>query len=106
MKHEMAFTFLACADVKRVWEAITIPSNIWGATVSEGLAAGQDFAKGFARHCELIAENPEMGSEREGLQHGLRSSQFRKCVIFYRVRGPRVEVLRVLRADRDSGPGT
>lgn len=101
---EMAFTFLACADLKRIWEAIAMPTDIWGATVAENLSAAEEFATKFARHCELIAASPEIGLERQDLLHGMRCSSFQKYTIFYRMRGERVEVLRVLRAGGDAGP--
>lgn len=101
---EMAFTFLACADLKRIWESIAMPSDMWGGTVSENLSAAEDFARKFSRHCELLAANPEMGPARDELLQRMRSSSFEKYVIFYRMHGERVEVLRVLRASRDVGP--
>ena len=97
----MAFTFLACADLKRAWETIAMPINPYGAGVAENLASADRFAHGFSRHCELIAANPELGPKRDELREGLRSSVFQSHVIFYRLRGERVEVLRVLRAKRD-----
>lgn len=100
----LAFTFLACADVKAIWESIAMPSNPWGAEVSEKLQAAQAFADRFARHCELLAQNPDMGPARDELVHGLRSSAFERYAVFYRVRGERVEVVRVLPAERDSSP--
>lgn len=101
---EMAFTFLACADLKRIWESIAMPSDMWGGTDSENLSAAQDFARKFEAHCELLASNPEMGPARDELLDRMRSSSFQKHVIFYRMRGERVEVVRVLRASRDVGP--
>ena len=101
--YEMVFTFLACADLKGIWESIAMPSDIWGATVTENHSAAEAFAAKFARHCELIASIPEMGLERDNLVHGMRCSSFQKYTIFYRMRGERIEVLRVLRAGADSG---
>jgi plasmid stabilization system protein ParE len=100
----LAFTFLACADVKRIWEAIAMPSDPWGSEVSERLAAAEAFAQRFARHCDLLAESPDMGQPRDELVHGLRSSAFERYAVFYRVRGERVEVVRVLRAGLEAGP--
>ena len=101
---ELRFTFLACADLKHIWDAIGMPSDPWGMTASDNLAAAQAFATEFARHCPLLAKSPELGLEREELQNGLRSSSFRKYVIFYRVRGDSVEVMRILRSMRDVEP--
>lgn len=101
MKHELAFTFLACADVKRVWEAIATTSAPWADDSAERVASADAFAKRLAHHCELLAANPEVGRPRDDLAHGLRSSGFERYKIFYRVRGERIELVRLLRADRD-----
>lgn len=103
MKH-LSFTFLACADVKRIWEAIAMPSTPWGTEVAERQKAGELFSQRLARHCDLLAANPEIGVRRDDLVHGLRSSAFERCTLFYRIRGDRVEVVRVLPADRDTVP--
>jgi toxin ParE1/3/4 len=99
----MMFTFLACSDLKRISESIATPPDLWSASASDNLAAAEDFAGHFARHCQLLAKNPGSGTERDELQPGLKSSPFRKYVIFYRLRGARVEILRVLRAGEDLG---
>ena len=101
---QVQFTFLACSDLKVIWEAIASPRDNWGVTVADNLAAAREFAAGFSRHCSLLASNPEMGPARGELQHDVRSSRFQKYVVFYRVRGDRIEVLRVLRAARDVEP--
>ena len=97
----MVFTFLACADLKRIWESIATPLGPWSANASDNVIAAEKFSSGCSRHCELLAANPAMAAERDELQPGLRSSSFRKYVIFFRIRGERVEVLRVLRATQD-----
>lgn len=101
----MVFTFIACADLKRIWEALAMPLNLWSASTSENLLAAEEFASGFGRHCKLLADNSEIGTERGEILDGLRSSMFGRYVIFYRVRGGRVEVLRVLRAGQDTQSG-
>lgn len=101
---EMGFTFLACADLRRIWDAIAMPDDMWGVTAATNLAQAEAFAEKFARHCELLAANPDLGADRGELLHGMRSSPFQKYVIFYRARGEGVEVVRVLRATRDTEP--
>jgi plasmid stabilization system protein ParE len=98
---EMLFTFIACTDLKRIWDSIAIPTDVWAHTGSDNLSAAQRFSIGFEKHCELLKENPEVGVQREELMNELRSSTYQKYVIFYRVRGPRVEIMRVLRRNRD-----
>ena len=98
---EMLFTFVACDDLKHIWESIAIPSDAWGHTNFDNLSAAQGFATAFAKHCALLAKNPDLGMAREELLHEMRSSTFQKYVIFYRVRGKQIEVVRVLRTARD-----
>jgi plasmid stabilization system protein ParE len=100
----MNFTFLAVADLRRICDAIAMPTDRLGVTAAGNLALAQAFAEKFARHCELLAGNPELGTDRKELLHGLRSTSFQSYVIFYRSRGDTVEVVRVLRASRDPGP--
>ena len=102
---ELVFTFLACADLRRIWEALAMPSDPWGGSVQANLARAEAFARGFSEHCRGIAGNPQAGRERDDLLHGLRSSAFERYLVFYRLRGERIEVLRVMRADRDVPPG-
>ena len=97
------FTFVACADLKRISESIATPPDLWSTSIADNVAAAEDFANEFSRHCELLAKNSQMGTERDDLQPGLRSSTFRKYVVFYRIRGGRLEILRVLRAGQDLG---
>jgi toxin ParE1/3/4 len=96
---ELQFTFLACADLKGIWEALAMPSDMWGATASENLAEAEKFSHQFAAHCQLLSRHPDMGLTRDELHHGVRSAPFLKYVIYYRVRADRLEVLRVLRAN-------
>ena len=102
---ELSFTFLACSDLKRIWEGLSAPSDLWGASASENLERAERFAADFSRHCELLGRNPELGTPRDELQHGLRSLPFQRYVVFYRLRGERLEVLRVLRATEDVTAG-
>jgi plasmid stabilization system protein ParE len=97
----MAFTFVACDDLKRICESIATSVDRWGGTVAENQAAADDFARHFERHCALIAANPELGVARPELQREIRSSAFQRHVIFYRLRGGKLEVLRILPAAKD-----
>ena len=96
------FTFLAVADLRAICDAIALPTDMWGVSAAQNLARAQEFAAKFERHCALVAENPDLGADRAELLHGMRSSPFQKYTIFYRSRGDVVEVVRVLRAARDS----
>ncbi len=97
----MQFTFQACADLNGIWETIAMPSDLWGSTNAEHLAAARSFADQLEQLCQLLTLHPEMGPPRNRLQEGIRSLLFQRFVIFYRIRGHCVEVLRVLRATRE-----
>ena len=53
-----------------------------------------------ARFC-LLADHPRIGRERPELRAGLRSYPAGDYVIFYRLEGPDVVILRVLHSRRD-----
>lgn len=95
------FTFQACADLNNIWESIAMPSDLWGSTNAEHLAVAHSFAEKLEQLCHLITLHPEMGPPRNILQEGIRSVLFERHVIFYRIRGHCVEVMRVLRATQE-----
>ena len=97
----MKFTFMACDDLGRIWDAIAMPSGMWGQSAAANTGEAHEFVREFEKHCSLLAENPEMGRERGELQFGMRSSLFRRHKIYYRVRGDAIEVIRVLGMARD-----
>jgi plasmid stabilization system protein ParE len=98
----MKFTFMACDDLGRIWDAIAMPSGMWGQSAASNAGEAHEFVREFERHCALLAENPDIGRERGELQFGMRSSLFRRHKIFYRVRGDAIEVIRVLGVARDA----
>lgn len=97
----MQFTFQACADLNGIWESIAMPSDMWGSTNAAHLTTARSFAEKLEQLCHLMTLHPEMGPPRNTLQKGIRSLLFQRYVIFYRIRGNCVEVLRVLRASRE-----
>jgi plasmid stabilization system protein ParE len=94
----LRFTFLACADLRRIWDSIAMPTYVYEGNAPERLAQAQAFADRFSHHCELLSRNPELGAERNDLLIGIRALPFEKHVVWYRARGEVVEVVRVLRA--------
>ena len=104
MAQEIFFTFRACSDLNEIWESIALPRNFFGAD-SDHLSAAEDFADNFEHLCGLLPDHPEIGLDREELHPGVRSVPFQRYVMFYRPRGERIEVLRVLPATRDVAPG-
>lgn len=95
---ELNFTFVACADVRGIWQALSMPTDMWGRTADRNMARAEAFSRDFTAHCELLGRHPDLGVARDELHHGVRSSPFQKYVIYYRARAGRLEILRVLRA--------
>lgn len=100
---ELQFTFLACDDLAGICDAVAAPFDMWGSRQAANAAATQTFVREFTAHCQLLADNPALGRERNELSFGARSLIFQKYTIFYRVRGESIVILRVLRSSRDMG---
>ncbi len=97
----MQFTFQACADLNGIWETIAMPSDRFGSTNADHLAAAANFVGQFEQVCQLLTLHPEMGPPRPELQDGIRSLLFQRYVIYYRTRGNCVEIMRIIRAARE-----
>lgn len=52
--------------------------------------------------CRLVAEHPEMGDLRSELGENIRSTYVGHYVIFFRRTDSYVDILRVIRGDRDT----
>ena len=74
----MQFTFQACADLNNIWESIAMPSDLWGSTNAEHLAAARSFAEKLEQLCHLMTLHPEIGPRRSMLQEGIRSLLFQR----------------------------
>jgi len=93
------FTFLSCADVNDIWEAIAMPRDPWSASDGARVNAAATLAAQFAQICELLPKHPEIGIHRDDLNPGVCSVAIESCTMYYRTRGECVEVLRVLRGN-------
>jgi plasmid stabilization system protein ParE len=63
----MQFTFQACKDLNGIWESIAMPSDLWGSTNAEHLAAARSFAEKLEQLCQLMTLHPEIGQRRSTL---------------------------------------
>ena len=63
--------------------------------------AAVKFVARLKDRCRLLADFPELGTRREDLMAGLRSSSVGNYVIYYRPITARVRIERVLHAARD-----
>jgi toxin ParE1/3/4 len=66
-------------------------------------AAARRFVAHIEKHCRLLEDHPLLGRSRDDLLPELRSLPYRRYVIFYRVSGDSVQIVRVLHGARDAG---
>jgi len=65
------------------------------------LAARQWVAK-IREKCRLVAKHPEVGDRRSDVGDGIRSTYVGSYVIFFRHNDEFVDIIRVIRGDRDT----
>ena len=65
------------------------------------IAARQWVAK-IREKCRLVARNPDIGDQRSEFGEGIRSTYLGSYVIFFRRIDGSVEIVRVIRGDRDT----
>lgn len=88
-------------------EAVDDLEIIWTYIARDNPRAADDVIESAYRLCGVLGEHPELGRVREFSQRelaGLRSfviTDFPNYVIFYRVKGKGVEIVRVLHGARD-----
>lgn len=63
--------------------------------------AAHRLAAAINARCEAIGRFPEMGRARDELGPGLRSTNIKEYLLFYRLVGPEVRVLRVIHGRRN-----
>jgi toxin ParE1/3/4 len=64
-------------------------------------ATAVEVVRQIREKCELLAVHPGIGQRRREIAHNCRSFPFKRWVLFYRVTGDRVEILRVVDGSRD-----
>jgi toxin ParE1/3/4 len=75
--------------------------EIWFYIAADEMEAADRLLDQIDARCEGLGEYPEKGVQRDGLMPGMRSLPEGNYVIFYRINGDRVEILRVLHGSRD-----
>lgn len=81
--------------------------NLAARIAEDDLVAADRFLDSCATSFERLTQTPYIGTERQFKNSALRGIRlwfvqgFPKCLIFYRVLGETVEILRVLHAARD-----
>jgi toxin ParE1/3/4 len=89
----VAFRLLprAIADIESIARTIA----------KENPPAAEAWITSIENKCRLLADNPEMGPARDDIRAGMRIVPAGNYLIFYRVSGHNVDVVRVLHGARD-----
>jgi toxin ParE1/3/4 len=69
-------------------------------SLDKPIAASRWVSK-IRRKCRLLAKSPELGDSRDELGSGIRVSYLGDYCIFFRATDDNVEIVRVIRGDRD-----
>lgn len=82
-------------------KAVEDLGDIWEWIANDNPGAADCTLVELHRTFRLLAETPEMGRVRDEVIPGIRSFPKGRHVIFYRVRGETLEIVRVLHGSRD-----
>jgi toxin ParE1/3/4 len=85
---------------------ITAPASLDVVEIVEYLSdrtieSGEKFIQDFTEKCRYLTNFPLIGKSYPELQFDLRGIQLKPYIIFYTVTDEVVEIVRVLRGDRD-----
>jgi toxin ParE1/3/4 len=89
------------AEVRRSGRAQADLESILESLQRTNSAAAQRYAAVFQARAEALGRFPEMGRLRPEFAPGLRSTLVWPYVIFYRVEGDVVQIIRILHGKRD-----
>jgi toxin ParE1/3/4 len=87
----LKLTQIARDDLEEIWEYIA----------AENPQAATQVIQKLLGSCQLLAEYPLLGRQRNELADNLRSFPVKNYVIFYRISAKDLEVIRILNAARD-----
>jgi toxin ParE1/3/4 len=92
--HKLQLSWSADAenDLLSIW---SYGSEEWSADVADA------YMRLLMRACTRLIENPELGRRRDELISGLRSFVIDPHVVFYRLSGAAVEIVRVVHQRED-----
>lgn len=78
--------------------------SIWQWVADDSPRAADGLLARFAEVSSLLAGAPEMGRARNDLARGLRCFPVGEYVIFYRLIGDGIDIVRILHGRQDIGP--
>jgi toxin ParE1/3/4 len=76
-------------------------ADIWLYISERSVAAADRVLDEIDRVCRVIANHPEIGRERPEVSSGLRSFVAMSWVVFYRIDGNTIRIVRVVHGARD-----
>jgi len=82
-------------------QAVADLGDAWHYIASDDAGSADEFLDRLFAQCEKLAQSPGLGRARDELLPGLRSLPVGRYIIFYRVRGDDLEIVRILSAYRD-----
>lgn len=85
--YEVVKSPLAKDDLKGIWH---YSFNKWG----EDKAA--EYLRQLNVRMQGLGKNPEIGRSREYIRQGYRSIQVNRHIVFYRLQGQEIDIIRVL----------
>ncbi len=80
-------------DLEEIWYYI--------ATKSSRIEVASEVVESITRHFALLVRTPEAGTRRDEVELGIRAFPVGKYIIYYRVVGSRIFILRVIHGMRD-----
>ncbi len=95
---------MARADRTIIWSADAERDidDIWDYLAAEAsIEVADEVVRGLFRVCDNLVSHPFLGRPRDGLIVGLRSILAHPHIVFYRVSGSNIEIVRVLHQRRD-----
>ena len=65
------------------------------------VSAGDRLLNEFSKKCRYLTQFPKIGRSYEHLRSGMRGLQLDQYILFYQLLNDGIEIMRVLRGDRD-----
>lgn len=75
--------------------------DIWDYLAEQNPIRADQWLDEFETRCQLLAEMPLLGRQRDELQPGLRSFLLGRYILFYRINEEQIEIVRVLSGYQD-----
>ena len=82
-------------------DALQDLNDIWDYIGQDNPRAADAFIAELLRTCQLLAQSPRLGRQREDLAKGLRSHPVGHHLIFYRLHADVIEIIRIVHGGRN-----